>query len=238
MNKVVKFSALVGVCAFLALFPASLVYADELFISAADELLDNSYYYTEDNVVYDVYSDYNNYSSYDNYDVYYTDDDYYQADDYGFDSVNDGYYDTGSARRSKAQVQSGGNGGSVNSSSAIQRALDEINERRAMYGIRALSFDKNLNRAAAARVKELTVSFSHIRPNGRSAASIITEYGGDYGWAGENVAYGMSTPEELIHAWSSSSSHNSCMLSSDYSRAGIGTTTVGGNTYWVLIVTD
>lgn len=234
MNKVVKFSVLVGLCAFLTLFPTSFVFADDIYLPAEDDLLSGSYYYqTEDNVVYNVYSDANVYVV--NYG--YSQPSYEYEDTYVDDS---GYYvsSSGSARRSKAQMGGDYYDGGSNSTSAIESALEAINARRARVGVAPLSFDKTLNRAAAARVKELAVSFSHVRPNGGSAASIITEYGGDYGYAGENVAYGMSSPEEVVYSWGASSSHNSCMLSSSYSRAGIGTVTAGGETYWVLIVTD
>lgn len=137
----------------------------------------------------------------------------------------------------------GGNTGNKGSStpgitSEMSRALDAINAKRANAGVRKLTFSTALNKAADARVKEITVKFSHIRPNGKTNVSILREFGIDYTSAGENIACCVNNPEDLAAAWASSTTHNRCMLNKDYGHAGIGVTTVGGVTYWVLLLTD
>lgn len=122
--------------------------------------------------------------------------------------------------------------------SEMQAVLNLINRARANAGARRLTFSSELNRAAAARVKETTVKFSHSRPNGKPGVSILRDFNIDYNKAGENIACCVYTPESVVAAWSASPTHNRCMVNNDYSKAGIGTTTVNGYTYWVLLMTD
>lgn len=141
----------------------------------------------------------------------------------------------------------GGNGNGKGSSGGsttpgvtneMSRALDAINARRASAGAKKLTFSADLNRAAAARVKEITVKFSHVRPNGKTNVSILREFGIDYNCAGENIACCIDSAEDAAAAWATSTTHSRCMLNKDYGHAGIGVTTVDGITYCVLILTD
>ena len=137
-----------------------------------------------------------------------------------------------------------GNGSSGGGSSVpgvtteMSRALDAINARRTSAGAKKLTFSQDLNRAAAARVQEITVKFSHVRPNGRTNVSILRELGIDYNCAGENIACCINSAEDAAAAWATSTTHSRCMLNKDYGHAGIGVTTVDGIKYCVLILTD
>ncbi|MCR5603347.1 MAG: hypothetical protein K6G27_06565 [Lachnospiraceae bacterium] len=116
--------------------------------------------------------------------------------------------------------------------------LDEINKKRARAGVGLLTLDDALNRVAAKRVNEVTKKYAHTRANGKNWVTILSENGVDYDIAGENLACRINSPEQVVNAWSVSPSHNRCMLNGDYTRAGIGTVTVNGCTYWTLTLTD
>ncbi len=120
----------------------------------------------------------------------------------------------------------------------MKRMLTAINKRRERAGVGRLTFSDELNRIAALRVNEITRSFSHTRANGKGWVSILAENNVPHDVAGENLACRMSSPEQVVAAWSSSPSHNRCMLNGDYTKAGIGTVTVNGCTYWTLTLTD
>lgn len=130
------------------------------------------------------------------------------------------------------------NNNTKSSVSDKQAVIDEINILRSQAGVGSLRLSDALNRVADARVQESVVRFSHIRPNGKTNITILAEYGVDYNMSGENITRCVSTPAEAVAAWHSSYTHNRCMLNSGYSQAGVGTTTVNGITYWVLILTD
>ena len=92
-------------------------------------------------------------------------------------------------------------------------------------------------KAAQTRAGELQTSFSHTRPSGASCFTALTEAGVSYARAGENIAYGQSTPEAVVQSWMSSSGHRANILSSSFTTIGIGCTVVNGTAYWAQLFT-
>ena len=82
------------------------------------------------------------------------------------------------------------------------------------------------------RAKEIVSSFSHTRPNGTSCFTVLNEIGAKYTSAGENIAKGQKTPEQVVEAWMNSPSHRANILSSKYTKLGVGCYFNGSNTYW------
>ena len=76
--------------------------------------------------------------------------------------------------------------------------------------------------------------FAH-RPSGASCFTALTEAGVSYARAGENIAYGQSTPEAVVQSWMSSSGHRANILSSSFTTIGIGCTVVNGTAYWAQL---
>ena len=103
---------------------------------------------------------------------------------------------------------------------------DEINQRRAAG-----------EQAAQTRAGELQTSFSHTRPSGASCFTALTEAGVSYTRAGENIAYGQSTPEAVVQSWMNSSGHRANLLSSSFTTIGVGYTVVNGTAYWAQLFT-
>ena len=71
----------------------------------------------------------------------------------------------------------------------------------------------------------------------RQGLSALTEAGVSYTRAGENIAYGQSTPEAVVQSWMSSSGHRANILSSSFTTIGIGCTVVNGTAYWAQLFT-
>ena len=59
-----------------------------------------------------------------------------------------------------------------------------------------------------------------------------------YGTAGENIAWGQRTPDEVHDAWMNSSGHRANILGGDYNRIGIGYVECGGMPLWTQNFTD
>ena len=100
-----------------------------------------------------------------------------------------------------------------------------------------LIYDYDLEKVAVERAKELTVLWSHTRPNGEEC---FTAYpSGDYGYAGENIAYGQTSAVSVFNAWKeddkgySGQGHRRNMLSSDYNAIGIACFEINGRKFWV-----
>ncbi|MFR4414192.1 MAG: CAP domain-containing protein [Butyricicoccus sp.] len=124
----------------------------------------------------------------------------------------------------------------ANSSYAAQ-VVSLVNAERARQGLPALTVSTKVQQAAQTRAGELQTSFSHTRPSGASCFTALTEAGVSYARAGENIAYGQSTPEAVVQSWMSSSGHRANILSSSFTTIGIGCTVVNGTAYWAQLFT-
>lgn len=116
-------------------------------------------------------------------------------------------------------------------SSLAMQVLSLVNSERAKYGLRALTYDAHLSRAADIRAVEIKSLFSHTRPDGRSCFTALDEVGYSYRKAGENIAYGQESAEEVMNAWMNSEGHRANILG-DYTFIGIGVYEKGGVIYW------
>lgn len=114
--------------------------------------------------------------------------------------------------------------------------LKLVNKERLADGEAALSMFGTLQSAADVRAKEIAISFSHTRPDGSSCFSIITQKGISCYTAGENIASGQRTPEEVMKGWMGSPGHRENMLNPAFHHIGIGygATGVCGNS-WVQL---
>lgn len=118
----------------------------------------------------------------------------------------------------------------------IKQVVNLVNIERAKVGLSPLTIDSNMEKAALVRSKEIQKSFSHTRPNGSSFSTALKEAGISYNYAGENIAWGQKTPTEVVNAWMSSSGHRANILSTSFSRIGVGyTENQSGTGYWVQL---
>ena len=102
------------------------------------------------------------------------------------------------------------------------KVLELVNAERAKRGVSPLRMDDKLNQAAQIRAGEILQLFEHIRLDGRDALSILEEMGIDHYSAGENIASGPTTPEEVVQGWMNSQGHRENILADDFARIGIG----------------
>ena len=150
---------------------------------------------------------------------------------------NNGSNNNGSNNNGSSNNGSG-NGSTGSTSSAAQAVLSQVNAARAQNGLSALTLDANMNRAANVRAAELAQSFSHTRPNGSRGLTALSEAGVSYRAAGENIAAGQQTAQAVVSAWMNSSGHRANILSTKFSRMGVGQVTISGRTYWVQLFAD
>lgn len=131
-----------------------------------------------------------------------------------------------------------GSTGNTGSATAAQEVLRLVNAARAQNGLSALTLDASMSRAASVRASELAKSFSHTRPNGTRGLTALAEAGVSYRAAGENIAAGQQTAQAVMSGWMNSSGHRANILSSKYSRLGVGQAVINGRTYWVQFFAD
>ena len=107
-----------------------------------------------------------------------------------------------------------------------------VNSERAKVGLPALSADSGAVDAAHIRAKEIVQSFSHTRPDGRSCFTAASDLGVSYRTAGENIAYGYATPQQVVSGWMNSEGHRKNILSSSFTKIGVGCYESSGVLYW------
>lgn len=103
-----------------------------------------------------------------------------------------------------------------------QEVLDLINQIRAENGLSTLTSDPSLQEAAGIRAIEIGSVFSHTRPNGESCFTVLDECNISYRTAGENIALGQRTPEQVVNDWMNSEGHRANILNGNFTKLGIG----------------
>lgn len=124
------------------------------------------------------------------------------------------------------------------SSDYVRQVVSLVNEQRAANGLSALTLDQTLTAAAQKRAVETATSFSHTRPDGSKFSTVLSEYGINYRYSGENIAYGQKTPQEVVTAWMNSPGHRANILSSNYGKIGVGCYKSGSTYYWSQLFTN
>ncbi|MEU8586018.1 CAP domain-containing protein [Streptomyces sp. NPDC048664] len=117
-------------------------------------------------------------------------------------------------------------------SSTAARILELVNAERAKVGCSALTLNSTLDKVAQAHSADMAEhqNMSHTGSDGSDPGERITA--GGYAWSsyGENVAYGYSTPEQVMEGWMSSPGHKENILNCDFKELGVGLAQPGS--YW------
>lgn len=122
-------------------------------------------------------------------------------------------------------------------SSHADQVVKLVNKERKKAGLTELKVIKKITNAANVRAKEIVTSFSHTRPNGSKFSTALTENGAKFNGAGENIAWGQKTPEEVMKGWMNSKGHRDNILNKRYTSIGVGYYTKEGRTYWTQLFT-
>ena len=113
------------------------------------------------------------------------------------------------------------------------------NIEREKAGLPQFSSMPNLTQTAVVRANETIQHFSHDRPDGRSCFTAFDENNVDYRYAGENLAMGQKTPEEVVQGWMDSPGHRANILKSEFGHLGVGVVMdSSGRLYWTQMFTD
>ena len=106
--------------------------------------------------------------------------------------------------------------------------LRRVNKYREKNGLNTLEENDYLNEMAQIRAEELSVRFSHIRPNGELAMR--------YGVNSEIIVDTVKTPKDAFLAFKGSKQHNKAMLDRESLNFGSGYyVDENGKSYWVIL---
>jgi uncharacterized protein YkwD len=115
-----------------------------------------------------------------------------------------------------------------------QRVIELVNQERARYGLRPLSYNAVLDRASESHnaVQVQTRTMAHKNLGDGDPGSRIRSMG-YYGAWGENVAVGQRTPEQVVREWMNSPTHRANILNASFTRIGVAYgQTSDGHSFW------
>lgn len=118
---------------------------------------------------------------------------------------------------------------------AENRVITLVNAERAKAGLPPLKANWQLSRVARYKSQDMIDKgyFSHTSPTYGSPFTMMQSFGIKFSSAGENIAMGQKTPEEVMAGWMNSPGHRSNILSASYSEIGVGLAkSPSGVFYW------
>lgn len=116
-----------------------------------------------------------------------------------------------------------------------QQVIDLVNKQRANYGLPLLKGNWELCRVARYKSQDMINRkyFDHQSPTYGSPFTMMQNFGLRFSAAGENIAYGQRTPQEVMNSWMNSDGHRSNILSRTYNQIGVGVAKASNGTfYW------
>lgn len=136
------------------------------------------------------------------------------------------------AQQQPAQTEETNEQASYQLSQYEQQVVDLTNQERAKQGLPALKADLELSKVAREKSLDMQKNnyFSHTSPTYGSPFDMMKQFGISYKAAGENIAKGQRTPQEVVNAWMNSSGHRQNILSSNFTHIGVGYVAEGN--YW------
>jgi uncharacterized YkwD family protein len=113
-----------------------------------------------------------------------------------------------------------------------QQVIDLTNQQRMQNGLPALKADKQLSGVADKKANDMEQNhyFSHTSPTYGSPFDMMRDFGVSYKSAGENIAEGQQSAQDVVNAWMNSEGHRKNILNPDFTNIGVGFDSNGN--YW------
>lgn len=109
-------------------------------------------------------------------------------------------------------------------SSFQNQVVQLVNQQRAANGLKALTVNSSLTKTATLKSEDMAKLnyFDHQSPTYGSPFDMMKQYGITYRSAGENIAMGQKTPQQVMDGWMNSPGHRANILNSSYTQIGVG----------------
>jgi uncharacterized YkwD family protein len=107
-------------------------------------------------------------------------------------------------------------------SSYANQVITLVNQERAKANLKPLASDSALSAMALDKAKDMYNKhyFSHTSPTYGSPFDMMKTYSIQFTYAGENIAMGQKTPQDVMTAWMNSAGHRQNILSPNYTKIG------------------
>ena len=125
-------------------------------------------------------------------------------------------------------------------SEQAEKVLQLVNAEREKAGLKALKMSEQLRSIANLKSKDMAEKnyFSHTSPTYGTPFQMLQDFGVHYQAAGENIAAGQQTPEQVMESWMNSSGHRANILNTNFDTLGVGIYQGGSyGIYWTQLFT-
>lgn len=105
-----------------------------------------------------------------------------------------------------------------------EQVCELVNRVRAENGLPPMKLSTRLSNVAQNHANDMYQQgyFSHKNPRGESSFDRMAKEGITYLSAGENIAKGQPTPQDVMMSWMNSPGHRGNILSPKFSKLGVG----------------
>lgn len=109
-------------------------------------------------------------------------------------------------------------------STQAEAILKLVNQERQKAGVEPLTLSDQLTKVANIKAKDMADKnyFSHDSPTYGSPFDMMKQFGISYSYAGENIAAGQKSAEEVMNSWMNSSGHKANILNKNFTQLGVG----------------
>ena len=99
-----------------------------------------------------------------------------------------------------------------------------VNKERAANGLAPLTVNAQVTKSATLKSEDMAKLnyFSHTSPTYGSPFDMMKQFGISYRSAGENIAKGQATPQQVMQGWMNSPGHRANILNSSFTQIGVG----------------
>ncbi|MCA1030251.1 CAP domain-containing protein [Bacillus timonensis] len=104
------------------------------------------------------------------------------------------------------------------------KVVELTNVERRKQGLPDLQADTPLSNVAREKSNDMQAKgyFSHTSPTYGSPFDMMRDFGISYNTAGENIAKGQQSAEQVVQSWMNSEGHRKNILSRDFTHIGVG----------------
>ncbi len=105
-----------------------------------------------------------------------------------------------------------------------KKIIELTNEIRRKLSVNTLSEQQLLNQAAYDKAQDMLVRqyFAHVGPDNKDLSTWLNKNEYKYSVAGENLAIGFASAEDVVIAWTKSKTHYSNLVDGDFKEIGVG----------------
>lgn len=119
----------------------------------------------------------------------------------------------------------------TDASAFAKQVADLVNQERAKAGLPPVQMDAALSKVALAKASDMSQNnyFDHTSPTYGSPFDMMKQFGISFMTAGENIAMGQRSPQEVMTQWMNSEGHRKNIMNGSFTKIGVGYI----NGYWV-----